>query len=472
MMEEIGWVSTLPPLVAIVLAIVSRQVFISLGVGIWIGWTILSGWNPLIGVAATLDSFVNVFKDADNTRIILFSAMVGSLIALTQRSGGVNGFVQFLFQKNLIKSRKGAQILAWILGVVVFIESSIKILIVGTICRPLFDKLKISREKLSFFADSTSAPVCMLIPLNAWGAFVIGLLAAQGVAEPTKVLIQSLPLNFYSIFAVATVLIVALTGWNFGPMKKAEHRVWVEGKLLRDGAVPLMDESIIEMKPVEGKPHLARNLVVPVLVMSLSMPVMLMITGQGEITHGSGSTAVFWSVIIAIGVAAVMYRLQKLMKMQEIMDMILKGAGGMISLALLMLLAFSLGNTCKSLGTGAYMANLTSSFLSPHLVPAIVFFVSALVAFATGTSFGTFSLMIPLAVPLVASLGINLPLTVAAVLSGGVFGDHCSPISDTTLVASMSAACDHIDHVNTQLPYAVLNAALAFIVYIILGFIV
>ncbi|PIS28824.1 MAG: sodium:solute symporter [Candidatus Marinimicrobia bacterium CG08_land_8_20_14_0_20_45_22] len=471
-MGEIGWVSVLPPLIAILLAIFSRQVFISLGVGIWIGWTILSGWNPLIGVAATLDSFVNVFKDADNTRIILFSAMVGSLIALTQRSGGVNGFVQYLFQKNLIKSRKGAQILAWTLGIVIFIESSIKILIVGTICRLLFDKLKISREKLSFFADSTSAPVCMLIPLNAWGAFVIGLLAAQGVSEPTKVLIQSLPLNFYSIFAVITVLVVALTGWNFGPMKKAEHRVFVEGKLLRDGAVPLVDESITEMKPIEGKPHRARNLIVPILVMSFSMPAMLVITGHGNLTHGSGSTAVFWSVVIAIGVAAVMYRLQGLMKTQEIMDMVLKGAGGMISLALLMLLAFSLGNTCKSLGTGLYMANLTSSFLSPHLVPAIVFFVSALVAFATGTSFGTFSLMIPLAIPLVNSLGINLPLTVAAVLSGGVFGDHCSPISDTTLVASMSAACDHIDHVNTQLPYAVLNASLAFIVYIVLGFIV
>jgi len=472
MIEQIGWVSVLPPLVAILLAIISRQVFISLGVGIWIGWTILSGWNPLVGVAATLDSFVNVFKDADNTRIILFSAMVGSLIALTQRSGGVDGFVQFLFRKNLIKSRKGAQILAWILGIVVFIESSIKILIVGTICRPLFDKLKISREKLSFFADSTSAPVCMLIPLNAWGAFVIGLLVAQGVAEPTKVLIQSLPLNFYSIFAVATVLIVALTGWNFGPMKKAEHRVLVEGKLLRDGAVPLVDESIIEMKPIERKPHLARNLIVPILVMSLSMPVMLVITGHGSITRGSGSTAVFWSVIVAIGIAAIMYRLQGLMKTQEIMDMILKGAGGMISLALLMLLAFSLGSTCKTLGTGAYLANLTSSFLSPHLVPAMVFFVSALVAFATGTSFGTFSLMIPLAIPLAVSLGINLPLTVSAVLSGGVFGDHCSPISDTTLVASMSAACDHIDHVNTQLPYAVLNASLAFIVYLIIGFVV
>lgn len=164
-----GWFSILPPLIAITLAILTRQVFISLGFGIWIGWVVLSHGNPLVGMAATLEALVRVFQDADNTRIILFSAMIGSLIALTQRSGGVSGFVNFLMKRNWIRNRRGAQLLAWILGIVIFIESSIKILIVGTICRPLFDKLKISREKLSYIADSTSAPICMLIPLNAWG---------------------------------------------------------------------------------------------------------------------------------------------------------------------------------------------------------------------------------------------------------------------------------------------------------------
>ncbi|RKY52332.1 MAG: sodium:solute symporter [Candidatus Neomarinimicrobiota bacterium] len=471
-METFGWVSILPPLVAIILAIKTRQVFISLSIGIWIGCTVITHWNPISGLAATLNSFVNVFHDADNTRIILFSAMVGSLIALTQRSGGVNGFVNFLFDRKWIKDRKSAQLLAWIIGIVIFIESSIKILIVGAICRPLFDKLKISREKLAYIADSTSAPICMLIPLNAWGAFVIGLLAAQGIEEPTTALLKSIPMNFYSIIAVLMVLFIALSKLDFGAMKKAENRVVKEGKLLRDGAVPLMDETIVEMKPVEEKKHLARNMVVPVVIMSIAMPIALIITGKGDITHGSGSTAVFWSVTLAIAVAGVMYRFQKLMSIKEIMDMILKGAGGMISLALLMMLAFSLGNTCRELGTGIYVSKITSSFLNPGLVPALVFAVSAFVAFSTGTSFGTFALMIPLAIPFVNTLSVNLPLVVSAVLGGGVFGDHCSPISDTTMVASMASACDHIDHVNTQLPYALISAGLAFVLYIVAGFVI
>jgi Na+/H+ antiporter NhaC len=471
-MENFGFVSVLPPLIAIILAIVTRQVFISLGIGIWIGWTILSGWNPLTGLSSTLDSFVDVFQDADNTRIILFSAMVGSLIALMQRSGGVNGFVSFLISRKWVRGQRGAQILAWIIGIVIFIESSIKILIVGTICRPLFDNLKISREKLSYIADSTSAPICMLIPLNAWGAFVIGLLTSQGISGSTSILIRSIPLNFYSIIAVLMVLIVALFNWNFAGMRKAEERVLKEGKILRDGATPLIDENIIEMEPISSKKHRAINMVIPVVTMSVAMPIGLLITGNGNLTQGSGSTAVLWAVLLAIAVAGLMYLFQRLMNLKEVMDIILKGAGGMIPLALLMILAFSLGKTCRTLGTGNYIADIASKFMTSEFVPAVVFASSAFVAFSTGTSFGTFALMIPLAVPLVSSLDANLPLAVSAVLGGGVFGDHCSPISDTTMVASMASACDHIDHVNTQLPYALLSAGLSLILYMIFGFII
>jgi len=468
-MNTYGWLALLPPLIAITLAILTRQVYLSLGIGIWIGWTILAHANPVAGLAATLEAMVNVFRDADNTRVILFSALVGSLIALTQRSGGVHGFVTFLLSRRWVKSSRGARLLAWLLGVVIFIESSIKILIVGTVCRPLFDRLKISREKLSYIADSTSAPVCMLLPLNAWGAFIIGLLTAQGVGDPTGVLVRSVPLNFYAVVTVLMVLVLAFTGWDFGPMRRAERRVREENKILRDGAIPLVDETIIEMQPIAGRPHLARNMLVPVIIMSLAMPFFLIITGQGRITHGSGSTAVFWSVSLAIGVAGLMYRCQKLMSVRELTDLILKGAGGMISLALLMLLAFALGQTCKQLGTGAFIAQMATTLLPPALVPAVIFTGAALVAFATGTSFGTFALMIPLAVPLAGSLNVSLPLVVSGVLAGGVFGDHCSPISDTTIVASMASACDHIDHVNTQLPYAVFAAVIALVLYLLAG---
>ena len=491
-MDTYGWLSLLPPLLAIGLAIKTRQVFLSLGAGIWLGWTVLSKWNPIQGAAGMLNSIVMVFQDPGNTRVIIFSALVGSLIALTQRSGGIDGFVEFILNKKWIKSRKGANMLAWILGVVIFIESSIKILVVGSVCRPLYDKMGISREKLAYIADSTSAPICMLIPLNAWGAFTIGLLATQGVPNATQVLIGSIPLNFYSIIAVLAVLFFILTPFDFGKMRKAEKRVREEGKVLPDGATPMMDEHRTGLKRKEGIRKLARNMIVPIVVMSLFMPVALVITGMqnlsavegvkiafgealkqvgllGILAEGSGSTAVFWSVMLSIVVASLMTRFQKTLSGKEIMELILKGAGGMISLALLMMLAFSLGATCKALGTGAFVAGAISGSLPAGLVPLLVFLVAAFIAFSTGTSFGTFALMIPLAVPLATNLDVSMPLVVSAVLGGGVFGDHCSPISDTTIVASMASACDHIDHVNTQLPYALISAGIAAIIYLIVG---
>lgn len=491
-MDTYGWLSLLPPLIAIGLAIKTRQVYFSLGAGIWLGWTILSDWNPLLGMANMLGSIVKVFEDPGNTQVILFSAMVGSLIALTQRSGGIDGFVDYILHKKWITGRKSAGLLAWILGVVIFIESSIKILIVGSISRPVYDKLGISREKLAYIADSTSAPVCMLLPLNAWGAFTIGLLTTQGIPNATKVLIQSIPLNFYSIVAVIMVFIFIFVPFDFKKMRLAEKRVREEGKILPDNAVPMMDENLTGIKPIEGVKKLARNMIIPVLAMSLFMPVALLITGisnlsatagvslgiseafrqvglLGIIAQGSGATSVFWSVTLAIAVAGIMYRAQKMISGKEIFELILKGAGGMISLALLMMLAFSLGATSRELGTGAFVAQGLSGSLPASLVPLIVFLSAAFIAFSTGTSFGTFALMIPLAVPLALNLDVNLPLVVSAVLGGGVFGDHCSPISDTTIVASMASACDHIDHVNTQIPYALLSAGIASLFYIAAG---
>ena len=491
-MESYGWLSLLPPLLAIGLAIKTRQVFLSLGAGIWLGWTVLSGWNPIRGAGGMLGSLVHVFQDPGNTRVILFSAMVGSLIALTQRSGGIDGFVSYIMNKEWIRRRRGANLLAWMLGVVIFIESSIKILVVGSVCRPLYDKMGISREKLAYIADSTSAPICMLIPLNAWGAFTIGLLSIQGVSNATQVLIRSIPLNFYSIIAVLMVLLFIFIPFDFKKMRQAEKRVREEGKLLPDGATPMMDENLTAIKPVEGIRYLARNMISPILVMSLFMPVALIITGLQNLSteagvavgfsqalreggllsilaEGSGSTAVFWSVTLAIAVAGLLYRVQKIISGKEIFELVIKGAGGMISLALLMMLAFSLGATCRELGTGAFVAQGLSGSIPVMLVPVMVFLSAAFIAFSTGTSFGTFALMIPLAVPLALDMGVGLPLVVSAVLGGGVFGDHCSPISDTTIVASMASACDHIDHVNTQLPYALLSAGIASVIYIIAG---
>ena len=468
-MSNIGILSVLPPLFAIILAIFTRQVILSLAVGIWIGWTFLYSFNPLLGAKGTIDTMLGVFGDTGNTSVIIFSALVGGLISLIQVSGGVDGFVKYVTGKNVVDTPRKAQMLAWILGIVIFIESTIKILIVGTVCRPIFDKMKISREKLSYIADSTSAPICMLIPLNAWGAFVIALLSSQGVDNPVETLISSIAFNFYAIITVIMVLFVVIFDVNIGQMRRAEMRVKLTGELHEKGAKLFLDEEAVLKKPVTDKGS-PLNMIVPIGAMTVFMPVALYITGEGNIMKGSGSLAVLWSVLLAILVGGIYYRVKKVLNLSQIMDTVIKGAGGMISLAILMVLAFSLGETCKRLGTGNYIAGLVVEVISPGLIPALVFAASAFVAFSTGTSFGTFALMIPLAVPLSQNSDVNLALSVSAVLGGGVFGDHCSPISDTTIVASMASLCDHIDHVNTQLPYALVSALIALLLYLVAGF--
>jgi Na+/H+ antiporter NhaC len=469
-MESFGWLSVLPPLLAIFLAVKTKHVYVSLTLGIWLGWTIISGGNPLAGIIRTVDALVNVFGDADNTRVVLFSAMIGAIITLTQYSGGMKGFINWIVGKGLIRTRKSAGMLAWFLGVVIFIESSICVLVSGAVSRPIFDQLKISREKLSYILDSTSAPKCILIPLNAWGAFVLGLLAAQGVDDPVRVFIASIPFNFYALLALSLVLAVVLTGRDFGPMRRAERRAQEEGKFLRDGAEPLVSDDVIMMAEKPGVPLRAANMLIPVSVMVIAMPLVLFITGRGNLMEGSGSLSVLWAVILGLTAGAAAYRIQGLMRLNEITDMFMKGVGGLIPVAILMVLAFAIGDTCDALGTGPFVAQVAKASLPPGVIPALVFGVSCFIAFSTGTSWGTFAIMVPIAVPMIGIIGLHPGLMLAAVLGGGVFGDHCSPISDTTIISSMAAATDHIDHVRTQLPYALAAGSAALALYLLFGF--
>lgn len=497
--------SILPPVVAILLAILTRQVFISLFLGIWMGWfvhladptalteisgtigtflslsgdsliVVISGaigwflWSVIRSLGGALEGLVAVFADAGNTKVIIFSAMVGSLITFTQFSGGMEGFVNWVTRKGLVRTRRGAGLLAWIVGLVIFIESSICVLITGAIARPLFDRLKISREKLAYIADSTSAPKCVLIPLNAWGAFIIALLTAQGVANPWEQMFYSIPFNFYAWLAILMVLYTILSQRDFGPMKRAEYRVRIENKIMRDGAEPLVASEVLTVEKKEGISARVLNMLLPILVMVVMMPLSLIITGDGDLTQGSGSTSVFWSVIAALIVAGIAYRWQKIMNLKELMDQFMKGISGLMPLALLMMLAFAIGNVCKLLGTGIYVAGLAEAWLIPQFVPVVLFIFSCFIAFSTGTSWGTFAIMIPIAVPTAQIIGLPLAPSIAAVLGGGVFGDHCSPISDTTIIASMASGTDHIDHVRTQIPYAFLVASLSILLYLFVGF--
>jgi tetracycline resistance efflux pump len=469
-MDSYGWLSILPPVLAIFLAIKTKHVYISLTVGIWLGWTIIHNWNPLTGIIQTVNILVAVFEDADNTRVVLFSAVIGAIITFTQYSGGMKGLVNWVVGKGLVKTKKSTAFLAWFLGFIIFIESNICVLVSGAVCRPIFDKVKVSREKLAYILDSTSAPKCIIIPLNAWGAFILGLLAAQGIEDPIRVFIASIPFNFYAFAAIILVLFVIFSGKDIGPMREAERRVREEGKLLRDGAEPLISDDVIMMKEKPGVPPRAVNMILPVATMVVMMPVVLFITGKGNLMEGSGSLSVLWAVICGLTAGAIAYKAQKILTGREITDVFMKGVGGIIPLASLMILAFAIGDTCDALGTGPFVAQAAKSTLNPGIVPVVLFLISCFIAFSTGTSWGTFAIMIPIAVPMINIIGLHPGLTIAAVLGGGVFGDHCSPISDTTIISSMASATDHIDHVRTQVPYALIAAFVAVILFVIFGF--
>ncbi len=488
---EYGFLSVIPPIVAIILALRTKQVYIALLFGIWFSWLIIKDWNPIESTIAMLEGMVNVFQSKGNTRTILFSALVGSLLVFIQYSKGVEGFINII-NKKLVKfenkktgySRVMVQILATVTGLLLFVETSISSLTVGTLYRPIFDKLGIPREKLAYIADSSSAPSSILIPFNAWGAFIMGLLLTQGIDKPFSVIIASIKYNFYPLLAIGIVFIIIFTKKDFGPMKKAEKRTKETGELMNKGSKPMVSDEITSFPPKEGIQAKAYNMVVPLLTMVFMMPMNLIYTGWNEVKEftstldhvkqaigaGSGSSSVLYAVITALLVAMVMYFIQGIMKPKEAVNLTLKGISELMPLALLMLLAFAIGDACKVLDTGNYIANVTESWLSPELLPAVVFVVSSFIAFSTGTSWGTFAIMLAISIPMANIHNADITIVLAATLGGGIFGDHCSPISDTSIISSMASASDHIDHVKTQLPYALLGGIITTILYLLIGF--
>ena len=469
-MIDPSWISVLPPLLAIVLAIWSKQVIPSLFAGIWMGHTLLSQFNPLAGVVAGLDGMINVFADPGDARVLIFTLLVGALIATIERSGGVRGFVHYLEKRQWVHNGFRAQILAWSVGLIIFVESSITLLVAGSVSRPLFDRYRVSREKLAYLIDATSAPVCVMIPLNAWGAFIISLVASTGVENPLQVFIAAVPLNLYAITAILLAGVVVWKDINLGPMKKAEERTQ-GGEVLWPDSVPLIDVSAEHEVVDEQDVPSAWLMLLPIVAMVLMMPVSLFITGDGDIIQGSGSVSVLWSVCFAILVVWTMMLSKGDSSVAELMQVFMKGAGDLLPIAIILLLALTLGDVANALGTGVYVANLVSGNIPPVLLAPLVFLVSAFIAFSVGSSWGTFAIMIPIAVPIAITLGIPVPLMLGAAISGAIFGDHASPISDTTVLASMASATDHIDHVRTQLPYALLAAAIATAGFLLIGLI-
>ncbi|NOR55140.1 MAG: sodium:proton antiporter [Sulfurovum sp.] len=456
---EYGIISILIPLLTIFLAIITKDVIVSLLGGIFTGFLVLNAYNPIEAFTAVFDGIIALFSEGWIAKTIFFILLVGAIIKLLNISGAVDSFVAYLSQKSKkIDSPKGAMLLAYVIGVIIFIESSITSLVAGTVAKPLCDKNGVSREKLAYICDSTSAPICSLIPLNGWGALLLGLIITAVdsnviIGEPVALLIASIPYNFYALFTLAIVLVVIYAKRDIGPMKDAKPIPYIAPA----------DESTVKATPYK--------MLLPILVMIIMVPLALYITGEGDIFKGSGSTSVYYAVIVALLFIYLYFIPTKTLTHKQYFQGLYEGIGEMIPLGLIMVFALLIGKVIGELGTAQYLADLLSGNISPVLMPMFIFLVAGLTAFSTGTSWGTFSIMMPIGLALGAAMGLDIPLVIAAVISGGIFGDHASPISDTTIISSMAADCNHVEHVRTQLPYALISGVLAASAFLIAGYV-
>lgn len=464
---DYGFLSILPPLIAISLALYTRDVFVALFTGCLSGYLILSDFQIFTGLDTTFMSFIHVFADSDNTIVIFSVILIGSLIKIIEQSGGINGFVDLMVKrKSMIADKRAAGLFTWFIGLIVFTSGTLSTLLTGAISRPLNDALKVPHEKSSLIVHSTSTPVCVLLPLSAWGAYMIGLIKAQGVDNATMVLVKSIPLNLYAILAVFLLPILLYFRFDFKGMRKAEKRADTTG-LLDNRA----DHDMVSSKDPKDNPTThVRNLLIPIVTLVVVILIGLIVTGGGSIIQGDGMRSILWGIIVALLVTYLLYRIQKIMHYREFMKHLFSGAGDMLNVSSILIFAFSMGSMVKMLGTGPYLAHVFSAFLTPGLLPSLIFLFSCIISFSTGTSMGTMAVMMPLAVPMALEMGISIPLISATVFGGSIFGDHASPISDTTIMSCTTTGCDVMDHIRTQLPYVMSYAVLALLGYLILGF--
>lgn len=476
--KNYGFLSLLPPLVAITLCFLTKRVLASLFIGVWVGASILIGWNPIGGVTKTLGYIVENAADSWNATILLFDFIVGGLIGLIYLSGGAQAFVKSVTKK--VKTARDGQVAAWLFGLVIFFDDYTNTAVVGNAFRAVSDKLRMSREKFSYIVDSTAAPVASIALISTWIGYEVGLIgdAIEGTSvamAPYTIVLYSIPYRFYSIFAIVLVLAIALSGRDYGPMLKAEYRARTTGKVFADGATPLSGGS--ELKVLEGVPQKTMNMVVPIVVLVGVSIFGMWWTGGGTsaesftaaISDADAMTALLWGAMFAVIVAILMYKVQGIGTLADMMDAFVDGAKMMLLANLILLSAWSIGSVCGEMGTAPYVVEAVRGIISPLLLPMIIFLICNLISFATGTSWGTMAITMPIAVPLALSLGVPLPLAISAVLTGSVMGDHCSPISDTTIMSSMFSGSDHIDHVKTQIPYAFTASGVAVLAYLAAG---
>jgi Na+/H+ antiporter NhaC len=485
-----GLLSIIPPLLAILFALIFRQVILSLIFGVYVGAIFIYDYNPLTGLLRLIDKYIiNSISDVSHIQIIVFTLLFGGVIGLISKSGGTLGIANVITR--FAKNRKSTMISAWVSGLIIFFDDYANTLIVGNLMRPVTDKMKISREKLSFIVDATAAPVASIFIISSWIGYEVGLiqeglLSIGSDANAYSTFLATIPYRFYPIAMLFFVFIIAYLQRDFGPMYKAERRALQENKSLE--SIEKLKIESVETSELFGNEDKAKwyNGVVPIAVIIIGTLIGLIYTGinnlqeQGitdygvrEIISNSDSyLALLWSSFSACIIAAIMILSQKIMSLSETIDAWFLGVRSMLLAVIILTLAWAIGAITIEMKTADYIISLIGDNISPHFLPVIIFLVAGLTSFATGTSWGTMAILMPIAIPLSHSISgiynldplestIILQGVISSVLAGCVFGDHCSPISDTTILSSMASGCNHVEHVRTQLPYAILVAVVS-----------
>jgi Na+/H+ antiporter NhaC len=492
-----GWTSLLPPILAIILALVFKEVVTSLFIGVWLGAFLFAGLNPITGTMRAIDMFITpALVDTAHASILVFSFLLGGMVGVISKSGGTRGIVEAV--KPLATTPRRAQLATYLSGLAIFFDDYANTLIVGNTMRPITDRMNVSREKLAYIVDSTAAPVAAIVFVSTWVGFEISLIsdglaaaAAQAGTTPEvaaalqsanafTIFIHSIPYLFYPLLALFMVGLIVFLQRDFGPMLQAEQRASRGEGLYREGAMLMSEAGSEMMEPVEGAPLRWYNAALPVLSVVLVVLFGLYFQGRSNFAvanpgqsptpwdiFGAASAfdALLWGSLTGCIVAITLAVGQRILTVHQAIDGLVGGMRAMFLAGIILILAWSLGSVTEVLGTAPYISGLLEGNLPPQLLPALVFVTAASIAFATGTSWGTMGILLPLVIPLAVALGgtvdpgagtayVILLGSIASVLAGAIFGDHCSPISDTTVMSSMASACDHVDHVRTQLPYA------------------
>ena len=480
-----SWIAIVPPLLTIAVALIIKRVIPALFLGIWLGAWVINDFG-LVGIwTGLLDTFqvfvANALSNPDHTAIVLFSMMVGGMVSIITRNGGMQGIVNHIVA--WADSARHACLATASLGVAIFFDDYANTLVVGNTMRPVTDSMRVSREKLAYIVDSTAAPIACIAVVTTWIGYEIGLIGdslskMEGLdTEAYLLFLNTLPYSFYPVMAVIFVFMVSGSGRDFGPMLAAERRAQQHGSEDPDAKVTSAEE-IESLGPVDGKPQRAFNAYIPVLVMVLGVVVGLYVTGMEAsseiaeptlkdiIGNANSYTALMWASLVSMMTAAVLSLSQRILNLEEVVNAWVHGVGAMLMAMIILILAWSLGEVTDILKTADFLTGVLGDTLPVFLLPTIVFILAAIAAFATGSSWGAMGILFPLVMPLTWAVMTAqgqagpehmhiLYSSISAILAGAVWGDHCSPISDTTILSSLASGCDHIEHVRTQLPYAV-----------------